>query len=38
MKKIDYMAIREFEGGEQMPLEVKNQRAAKRVLINSLET
>lgn len=33
----DYMAIREFEGGEPMPLDVKAERAAKRLLINSLE-
>ena len=34
----DYMAIREFEGGDPMPEAVKLERAAKRVLINSLET
>ena len=33
----DYMAIREFEGGEPMPIDVKAERAAKRLLINSLE-
>ena len=33
----DYMAIREFEGGEPMPEAVKLERAAKRLLINSLE-
>lgn len=38
LSSTDYMAIREFEGGEPMPLDVKTQRANKRALINSLET
>ena len=37
LSETDYMVIRDMEGGEPMPLEVKNQRAAKRALINSLE-
>lgn len=38
LAETDYMVIRDMEGGEPMPQEVKNQRAAKRALINSLET
>ena len=37
LSETDYMVIRAMEGGEPMPIEVKNQRAAKRALINSLE-
>ena len=38
LSETDYMVIRDMEGGEPMPQEVKTQRAAKRALINSLET
>ena len=37
LSETDYMVIRDMEGGEPMPQEVKTQRAAKRALINSLE-
>ena len=38
LSETDYMLLRELDGGEPMPEEVKTQRAAKRALINSLET
>ena len=37
LSETDYMVIRDMEGGEPMPQEVKTQRAAKRLLINTLE-
>lgn len=37
LAETDYMLLRELDGGEPMPIEVKNERASKRVLINSLE-
>ena len=37
LSETDYTVIRDMEGGEPMPSDVKTQRAAKRALINSLE-
>jgi hypothetical protein len=37
LNSTDYIAIREYEGGETMPLDIKNARALSRASINTLE-
>lgn len=37
LKRTDYLAIREMEGGEPMQADIKQQRAQARADINTLE-
>ena len=37
LNSTDYMTIREMEGGEPMPEEVKQKRAEARVIINECQ-